>query len=258
MVQKQKLIVTTSDGVALNVVKYVPEQSKGKIFMLHWLSVPKEGPSNILLDTALWLVNAWFKVITFDFRGHWGSGGESPDITVETGLLDIDAVFRSEEKDDLPFWIFGFSYGGMISIEYTVKNALSPHVMVFFSPALDFVDGVFKNEHSVMWNLYLDAERDGSLDRDGYFTLPYNWFRVGKKVFQSAKHYKPYEDLKTIVTKSLIIQWKNDQMLSYEYMKMLWEPIVDKYITLDTVHGLIEEKEKAIQETVSWFSSYVK
>jgi len=186
------------------------------------------------------------------------SAGESPDITVETGLLDFDAVFATEAQDDMPMGMFGFSYGGLIAIEYAVQYSLSPKAMVFFSPVLDFVKGVFENKNSVMGTLYKAAEADGSLDRDGYFVLPYNGFRVGKKVFDSAGKYKPYEDLPKIITHSLIIQGKNDQMLSYEYMKQLGEPIVEKYLVLDTVHGLIEEKERAIGETVERFNRYVR
>jgi len=255
--QEQHSRVLTLDGVELEVLKYIPHQAKGKIFMLHGLSVPKEWPANILRDLALWLANHWFEVITFDFRGHGGSAGESPNITVETGLLDFDAVFATEAQDDMPMGIFGFSYGGLIAIEYTVQHSLSPKAMVFFSPALDFVKGVFENTSSVMGTLYQEAEANGSLDRDGYFVLPRNGFRVGKKVFDSAGKYKPYEDLPKIVTHSLIIQGKNDQILSYEYMRQLGEPIVEKYLVLNTVHGLTEEKEKAVQETVKWFERYV-
>jgi len=127
-----------------------------------------------LCDTALALAVAGFKVITFDFRGHGSSGGESPDITVETGLLDIDAVFASEEQDDLPMGMFGFSYGGLIAIEYAVQHSLSPQAMVFFSPALDLVGGVSEHKTSIMGVLYQEAKTNGSLDRDGYFTLPYS------------------------------------------------------------------------------------
>lgn len=236
MLQEHHSKVFTSDGVELEVLKYVPEQIKGRIFMLHGLSVPKEGPSNILRETALALADAGFKVISFDFRGHGASGGESPDLTVETGFADFEAIFSTEEADGLPMGIFGFSYGGLVAIEYTAHHSLSPRAMVFFSPALDFVKGVFKNPSSVMGTLYQEAEANGSLDREGYFVLPYNGFRVGKKVFDSAGKYKPYESLPKIATHALIIQGKNDQMLSYEYMKQLGEPIVEKYVVLNTVH----------------------
>lgn len=258
MIQEQHAKVVTADGIELGVLKYLPKQARGQIFMLHWLSVPKEWPSNILRELALWLADHWFKVVTFDFRGHGTSGGESVDITVETGFLDFDTVFTTEVEDGLPLGIFWFSYGGLVAIEYTVQHSLSPQAMVFFSPALDFVKGVFENKSSVMGTLYQEAEANGSLDRNGYFVLPYNGFKVGKNVFVSAGKYKPYEDLPKITTHSLIIQGKNDQMLSYEYMKQLGEPIVEKYLVLDTVHWLVEEKEKAIAETVQWFSKYVQ
>jgi len=40
-------------------------------------------------------------------------------------------------------------------------------------------------------------------------------------------------------------------------MRQLGEPIVEKYITLNAVHGLVEEKEKAVEEAVKWFDRYV-
>jgi alpha-beta hydrolase superfamily lysophospholipase len=150
--------------------------------------------------------------------------------------LDFDAVVAIERQDTLPIGIFGFSYGALVAIEYTLQHILSPKAMVFFSPALDFVRGVFENTSSVMGTLYQEAETNGSLERDGYFVLPYNGFKVGKKVFESAGKYKPYENLPKIAAHTLIIQGKNDQILSYEYMKQLGEPIVEKYVVLDTVH----------------------
>jgi hypothetical protein len=41
-------------------------------------------------------------------------------------------------------------------------------------------------------------------------------------------------------------------------MKQLGEPIVEKYVVLDTVHWLVEEKEKAVEETVKRFSEYIR
>ena len=35
MMQEQRLRVSTSDGVELEVLKYIPQQVKGKVFMLH-------------------------------------------------------------------------------------------------------------------------------------------------------------------------------------------------------------------------------
>jgi len=42
MIREQHSKVFTADGIELGVLKYIPEVTKGKIFMLHGLSVPKE------------------------------------------------------------------------------------------------------------------------------------------------------------------------------------------------------------------------
>jgi pimeloyl-ACP methyl ester carboxylesterase len=106
--------------------------------------------------------------------------------------------------------------------------------------------------------LYKAATVDGSLERDGYFTVPYNGFKVGKDVFTEAENYQVADDLARIDSPTLIIQGRNDQMLWLEVQKELGEPAADKFLVLDTVHGLTEQKAQAIQKTVAWFGLYIK
>jgi alpha-beta hydrolase superfamily lysophospholipase len=250
--------IKTPDQIELEVSKLPPINApKAQIFFAHGYSVPKEGPANILLETAEALVKAGFEVILFNFRGHGDSSGAGQDVCINTGLIDLGSVFESFRNAALPFGFLGFSYGAAVVIEYIAKNRLSPSAVVFFSPALDMLKGSAEYENSLIGKFYRDSIKDGSLARDGFFVFPHNGFHGGDKIFSSYKEFHPAKDLSKIKN-VLIIQGKNDQMLDFNLMKSLGEPAVEKYLVLDAVHGLTEEKPRAIQESLDWFNQKIK
>ena len=248
--------VKTSDGVELIGVKYIPAKPRGVIYFSHGMSVPKEGPSNTLKDTAMSLVTAGFKVVAFDFRGHGLSGGVDLDVTIESGLEDLDTIIK-EDNESLPIGLFGFSYGGAISIIYAAKNKLDVKAMALYSPALEFHSISFNNLNSVIGQFYKKAIDNGTFSNLGYIELP-NGYKISRKFLESSKKTVAFDSLSKLNSKILIIQAINDQMLSYEKVKELGMPFADKYVSLDAVHGLVEKIDVAIDETVVWFSTYLK
>jgi len=245
----------TSDNIELETVKYIPENPKGIIYICHGLSVPKEAPGDVLKDTAIALGNAGFKVVTFDFRGHATSGGKDIDFTIENGMKDLDAVFKTE-TNDLPIGMLGFSCGGTVSILYSYLNKIKLNALVLYSPALEFLKTTMTNPNSIIGSGLMNAQADGSYEANGYITVP-NGFRIGKNFFDKIAEINVCEYVPKLSTKVLICQALQDQMLDFEYTKSLGEPISDKYVVFDSVHALVEEKEKAITETVEWFKRYL-
>ncbi|GHU08693.1 hypothetical protein FACS189431_5410 [Alphaproteobacteria bacterium] len=246
--QEEKFAVETPDDVTLRGVKYVPENIKAKIFFLHGLSVPKEGPANILTETAASLAQNGFEVVAFDFRGHGTSGGKDHDFTFECGLVDFDTVFNTEQASQ-PVGVLGFSFGAAIAVDYFVARNTKVAAAVLFSPVLDSGDGLFDNPNSVMGQAYAKMKTDGN-DK---MTMP-NGFHIGAKMAETANNYPAAYNLSKLSDNTLIIQGRNDQMLDFELMQKLGRDQVAKYIVLDTIHGLTEEKDRAIQLTVDWFS----
>jgi len=246
--------IQTQDKITLEAIKLTPKQTptKAQIFLTHGYSVPKEGPADILKETAEALAENGFEVIYFDFRGHGKSTGESSDVTLDSGLLDLDAVFRATHNSKLSVGFLGFSYGATVAIKYITDNHITAFATVFFSPALDLIKGALEYENSLLGKFAREAVTNNQTE----FVLPHNGFRGSLNLFDSFKNYKPAEDLK-VVPNTLILQGKNDQMLDFNLMKSLGEPAVDKYLVLDTVHGLTEEKPRAIKEAVDWFSSHI-
>lgn len=246
----------TSDGIELVGVKYIPINPKGVIYFSHGMSVPKEGPSDVLKSTAIELANSGFKVVTYDFRGHGLSGGSSLDVTMESGLEDLDTIIK-EDNESLPVGLFGFSYGGAVSIIYAATHNMNVNTMVLYSPALEFYEVSFNNVNSVIGQAYKKAIDDGSFDEFGYLELP-NGYKVSNQFIESIKKTIAHDYLPTLNTKLLIIQAINDQMLSYEKVKEMGIGFADKYISLDAVHGLVGKIDIAIAETVTWFNNYLK
>jgi pimeloyl-ACP methyl ester carboxylesterase len=251
----RKRQVQTADKTNIEIAEYGADNPRGRVFVCHGLSVPKEGPANILAEAAQALAEAGFEVVSFNFRGNGDSGGYDYDMTIGTGLVDLEAVFRAY-KDDLPVGFLGFSYGAAVAVEYITRHQVKPTAVVLYSPVLDFRRSVIEHPNSVLGELYKAAAADGSLERDGYFTVPHNGFRVGKNVFDEASDYQIASDFAKITAPKLIIQGRNDQMLWFAVQKELGKPAADEFLVLDAVHGLTEQKEQAIQKTADWFKRF--
>lgn len=247
--------IYTSDGVGLEVEKYIPLNSKGIIYFNHGITVPKESPGNVLKDTAIALCAAGYKVITYDMRGHGKSGGLGTDITVEKSLSDFDVIFKSE-TDDLPIGMLGFSYGGAISILYSYLNKIKLKALVLYSPVWEFDESFINNKNSVFGMDIIEAKESGSLEKDGFVLIKKNKFKIGKEFINTAINYFPYKHVKDLNTKVLTLQAKNDVILSMDLSIKYGKDISDKFMILDAIHPLVEEKDKAILESVNWFNKY--
>lgn len=251
--------VHTKDGEILQKVVYTPNsKEKAIIFMNHGITIPKEGPFNILADLAITLCENGYKVIAYDFRGHGESSGNSYDVSIETGLIDIDAIVKSEDIHNKAIGMFGFSYGAGISMLYAKNMPSIPKAMVFFSPAWEFNECLLLNKNSILTQDYKKALESGSLDKDNYFIFEKNNFKVGRHFIEKSNLYEPYNELKKINTHVLTLQAKNDIILSCEVSKKYGQNISEQFIELNASHPLIEEKEKAFNYTVNWFNQYLK
>lgn len=251
----EKSRTLTSDNIELETVKYIPESPKGIIYICHGVTVPKEAPANILKEVAIALVETDFKVITFDFRGHGPSAGKDCDFTIEKGQLDLDAVFKTE-TNNLPIGMLGFSCGASIITLYSHFNKIKLGAMVFFSPALEWLECSINNANSVIGQSLITAKTSGDYERDGYVKVP-NGFCLGRAFFEEVAQTKIDKYVPLLKTRLLICQAKRDQMLDFNLTKKLGEPICDKYVVYDAVHALTEVKDQAIKETVEWFNKYL-
>jgi alpha-beta hydrolase superfamily lysophospholipase len=258
LVTRDSYTITTSDGIKLSATNYIPHANpRATIFISHGFTVPSAGPANILADTATALAENGYMVVTWDYRGHGQSGGNDYDVTLDTFRTDFDAVFR-HNRPDAPFGVLGFSVGAMTVINYFADQDVQPTAMVLYSPALDMWNGSFNHSDSALGGSYQAVLKNGDLDRNSWFIAP-SGFHVGRGMVESAKNLSDNaaKNLDKLRAKTLIIQGAKDQMLNYQLMRRLGEGKVDKYIVLDTVHGLTEQKDQAIALTADWFDQYL-
>ncbi|HRI05821.1 MAG TPA: alpha/beta fold hydrolase [Candidatus Dojkabacteria bacterium] len=114
--------ITTPDGFILDVIVFEPETpAKTEVFMCHGLTGSKDTKRNTLLNLAEKLCENGMRVIRFDFRGHGESSGIDLDVNLDSFIIDLDTVMRSE-RSDLQFMMFGFSFGGFTVSEYIHKK----------------------------------------------------------------------------------------------------------------------------------------
>jgi uncharacterized protein len=108
----------TSDGELVNAMLYLPAGvgPHPGVILLHGLPGNEQN-----LDLARAMQRAGWAVITFHYRGSWGSGG---DFTLSGGCADVDALLREIEGASGPDkWhvdphrtvVVGHSYGGFVA-----------------------------------------------------------------------------------------------------------------------------------------------
>ena len=85
-----------------------------------------------------------YRMVFYDQRGSGGARGhiEESSITVDQNVKDLDVVVASVKAKypNSNIYLFGHSYGGMISAAYTSVNQSKIKGLMMLSPALNVVD----------------------------------------------------------------------------------------------------------------------
>ena len=85
-----------------------------------------------------------YRMVFYDQRGSGGGRGhiEESSITVDQNIKDLDAVVASVKAKypNSNIYLFGHSYGGMISAAYTSVHQSKIKGLMMLSPALNVVD----------------------------------------------------------------------------------------------------------------------
>jgi uncharacterized protein len=137
----QEIIVTTSTGSKLLSFYSPHKKSKGLIILLHgW-----EGSSSstYILSTGDFFYNLGFSVCRLNLRDH-GDSHHLNEGLFHGALLEetFEAVnYLSQQSENLPVYLMGFSLGGNFSLRIAIKHSKTPianlkHIFAI-SPPLD-------------------------------------------------------------------------------------------------------------------------
>ncbi len=249
-------VVSTKDKIDLATLRFVPDKpEKATIVMCHGITGTKEGrvrEDTFLIDLAKFLCFQGFKIVTFDFRGHGESGGRDIDVSISSGLTDLESVINSE-KDIKKLYLFGFSYGGGIVLHYLDKSRYPVDKIVLWSPMLDPIGGIFKNEQSVFGHDIRTGITNGNADKLGFVNITSKNFNMGKRFLEECEQWDFASKYSSLPNKTLIIQGSQDVIVDKNVNANIAKEHAIKYIELKASHSLIEDVDKAIRLTVGWF-----
>lgn len=110
---------------------------KAAVIALHGLGDHSGGMANL----TRWLAEHGFAVYAFDLRGHGRNPGTRGFIRKwEEYTDDLNAFRRKVEREqsNVPLYIAGHSLGGVISIDYALRQSAGLAGLVAIAPALSY------------------------------------------------------------------------------------------------------------------------
>ncbi len=119
MTGEEGIPITTSDGVRLHLRRWRPAtQARGVVVLVHGYG--EHGGR--YEPVAEFLIEAGFRVVAFDQRGHGRSGGVPAFIEhFDEYLTDLDTVLhlvRTDESSEVPVILWGQSMGGLAVVRH--------------------------------------------------------------------------------------------------------------------------------------------
>lgn len=111
----------STGGVRLHGLRLRPDASPPRGAIVYFHGNAENVRTHI--NGVLWLVEAGYQIVAFDYRGYGKSGG-TPDIAGvnEDGLAILDAAFRMAGVDQGRVAVLGQSLGGAVAI-YAAANS---------------------------------------------------------------------------------------------------------------------------------------
>ncbi|NRA68004.1 MAG: alpha/beta fold hydrolase [Pseudobacteriovorax sp.] len=184
-------VLTTSDQERLSYWNIAPE-TKEKGTILHFHGNAQNMTAHFLF--VVWLIEAGYRVIVFDYRGYGASTG-SPD---QEGTI-IDGTRMIEfacDKAKTPLFVVGQSLGGAIATPSLVKSKDSCICGLVLESTFDS---------------YRDLARDllGSFWLTWAFQIPLSWL--------ISDEYAPYKYLKDISLPSLVVHGQKDPVVPIRF-----------------------------------------
>lgn len=245
----------TEDNFIIDAVAHYPNiEPKITIIMCHGCTSFKDGRNLEMLKLAEKLCQNGFKVVRFDFRGHGKSSGEQIDVNLESFIKDLDCVIKNLD-DDLPIYLFGFSFGGLAVANYIYRKKMNVDKVVLWSPSLNPWEGSFNNKNCFCYQEIHDGIVDNSLEKNGYIVLKTKNFKVSKLFINQCKNFNYLETIKFLPRNTLILQAINDRNVDKEYNEKIAKEFNIKYKEVDASHSLKEKIDEAINDTVIYFNN---
>lgn len=213
-----KTQVTTADGVRIAVAADMPSGSGPHATVLFVHGYGSHKASYDYRQLSPLLQAAGIATVCFDFRGSGESGGRVEDVTITSGLQDIAAVMQwllsQSWIDANRLGIFGFSYGGLISLLYLEDQPQVFRAAVLKAPSTDW---------AAARRARLGPDLMQQWQVSGYhdFEYPGLTVRAPYAVYEDALTYDAYQAAHKMQCSVLIWHGDKDESVPLEQSKKL-------------------------------------
>lgn len=177
--------ITTPDGIQLAALfgsTTGKAKSSIKIAILVHGFAAEKTENGLFLEAARELNAHGCSVLSYDWRGLGGSGGDFADLDLETHVKDFKTVVRwvkaREKVSSAEICVVGFSLGAVL-VGKAVRSGEHFGTVVFWSPAArPSVD---------MWPRYNTEQIRYELNKNGYITKSETKIKIGRKIIHSLR-----------------------------------------------------------------------
>ncbi len=191
------------------------------------------------------LEKAGISSIRFDFRGSGDSDGTFEEMTLSSEISDAYVVAQYARQNFDKVGILGFSMGGTIAL-LTLKK-INPDALCLWAPAA-------KNREIFSVGI-------PSIPIDLKF-FDVGGIRVSKKFSQEVLSFDAFKEAKNYEKPALVVHGTSDQTVPFVHSKALVREFKKGNLIpidgSDHVFSSFEWSEKAISESVKFFSSNLK
>lgn len=124
--------IRARDGVELVVERQLVDDPRGRVVIVHGYAEHRRRYDRIMQPLAA----RGFECIAADLRGHGDSGGQRGHVTRFDEYLDDLQRIVATVPEDRPRSLVGHSLGGLIALQYVLKNATAFGAIAVSSPFL--------------------------------------------------------------------------------------------------------------------------
>lgn len=255
---KETIRIENKCKEGLHVEVYTPSDAKATVIFCHGITGCRKGRTmndDYFQILAALLENRGYKVVLFDYSGHGESEGEDKDVCLSKSVSELKAVFDNTVNPELPVHFLAFSYGAAVLNNYLAENPnIVPKSIVLYSPCIFPLDSCFLTEKSVFGKDVFREYSDGTMEKNGYATVGVKGFRLGMKMIEECRAFKP-DTLLRYIDRTLVLSGSNDVILDTSFNTQFCEENNIKNIWLEASHSLYEDIGKAFDLTIDHFES---
>ncbi len=210
----QNIKLATPDGFILDADYYSGKGERGVVFV-HGATIARNDEPP-LVQAATKLAEGGIHTLAFDFRGHGKSSGDSAkDPSIEGELTDLEtAIHYLRDQGVTKIGIVAASFGASIAALHVARHHDEVAALLLSNPVLNYTTAFFEPTTELSRQFFGHAHK--VLETEDHVVLPWNNFRMGRRIFDDMKSHDPLVALQKYKGPLLIIHGDADKDISFD------------------------------------------